>query len=156
VVEITTLLIPDENDSDGELTLMTQWMLRSWPDVPLHFTAFTRMKLLDKPRTPPATLTRARVSRSERPELRLYGKCRQRRAARTALTGARDRADWKSAARGDLPTPAPARLPDTNSECSRGPRSLGRRRPGCAADSARGGTRCRSVFRITARCVMYA
>jgi pyruvate formate lyase activating enzyme len=60
--EITTLLIPGENDSDGELTLMTQWIAEKLgPDVPLHFTAFhPDWKLLDKPHTPPATLTRAR------------------------------------------------------------------------------------------------
>jgi len=60
--EITTLLIPGENDSDGELDLMTQWIAEKLgPNVPLHFTAFhPDWKLLDKPRTPPATLTRAR------------------------------------------------------------------------------------------------
>ncbi|TLY66531.1 MAG: AmmeMemoRadiSam system radical SAM enzyme [Gammaproteobacteria bacterium] len=60
--EITTLLIPGENDSDGELDLLTQWVAEKLgPDVPLHFTAFhPDWKLLDRPRTPPATLTRAR------------------------------------------------------------------------------------------------
>ena len=60
--EITTLLIPGENDSDAELDLMTQWIAdKLGPDVPLHFTAFhPDWKMLDKPRTPPATLTRAR------------------------------------------------------------------------------------------------
>jgi pyruvate formate lyase activating enzyme len=60
--EITTLLIPGENDSDAELDQMTQWIGdKLGPDVPLHFTAFhPDWKMLDKPRTPPATLTRAR------------------------------------------------------------------------------------------------
>jgi pyruvate formate lyase activating enzyme len=60
--EITTLLIPGENDSDGEIDQMTQWIAQKLgPDVPLHFTAFhPDWKMLDKPRTPPATLTRAR------------------------------------------------------------------------------------------------
>jgi pyruvate formate lyase activating enzyme len=60
--EITTLLIPGENDSDAELDQMTQWIAdRLGPDVPLHFTAFhPDWKMLDKPRTPSATLTRAR------------------------------------------------------------------------------------------------
>jgi len=60
--EITTLLIPGENDSDDELALMTQWIAEKLgPNVPLHFTAFhPDWKMLDKPRTPPATLTRAR------------------------------------------------------------------------------------------------
>jgi pyruvate formate lyase activating enzyme len=60
--EITTLLIPGENDSDVEIGQMTQWIAEKLgPDVPLHFTAFhPDWKLLDKPPTPPATLARAR------------------------------------------------------------------------------------------------
>jgi pyruvate formate lyase activating enzyme len=60
--EITTLLIPDENDSDAELQQMTQWIRdKLGADVPLHFTAFhPDWKMRDKPPTPPATLTRAR------------------------------------------------------------------------------------------------
>ena len=60
--EITTLLIPEENDSDAELEEMTQWVVRELgPDVPMHFTAFhPDWKMLDKPRTPASTLTRAR------------------------------------------------------------------------------------------------
>jgi pyruvate formate lyase activating enzyme len=61
-LEITTLLIPGENDSDEELERMTQWVVEHLgPDVPMHFTAFhPDYKLLDRPHTPPATLTRAR------------------------------------------------------------------------------------------------
>jgi len=60
--EITTLLIPGENDSDGELDAMTAWIAEHLgPDVPLHFSAFhPDWKMMDKPDTPPATLTRAR------------------------------------------------------------------------------------------------
>jgi pyruvate formate lyase activating enzyme len=60
--EITTLLIPGENDSDGELDQLTRWVAEKLgPDVPLHFTAFhPDWKMLDRPATPPATLTRAR------------------------------------------------------------------------------------------------
>ena len=60
--EITTLLIPGENDSDDEIDRMTQWIAgKLGPDVPLHFTAFhPDWKMFDRPRTPPATLTRAR------------------------------------------------------------------------------------------------
>ena len=61
-LEITTLLIPAENDSDEEIDRMTQWIAqRLGPDVPLHFTAFhPDWKMPDRPPTPPATLTRAR------------------------------------------------------------------------------------------------
>lgn len=60
--ELTTLLIPGENDSDAELEAMTQWVVTSLgPDVPMHFTAFhPDYKMLDKPPTPTATLKRAR------------------------------------------------------------------------------------------------
>jgi pyruvate formate lyase activating enzyme len=61
-LEITTLLIPGENDSDAELDAMTQWLhAHLGPDVPLHFTAFhPDWKMRDIPATPPATLSRAR------------------------------------------------------------------------------------------------
>jgi pyruvate formate lyase activating enzyme len=60
--EITTLLIPDENDSDKEIDELSRWVFDELgPDVPLHFTAFhPDWKMMDKPPTPPATLTRAR------------------------------------------------------------------------------------------------
>jgi pyruvate formate lyase activating enzyme len=61
--EVTTLLIPGLNDSDEEIHAETRWYLeRLGPDVPLHFTAFhPDWKLLDRPHTPPATLSRARA-----------------------------------------------------------------------------------------------
>jgi pyruvate formate lyase activating enzyme len=60
--EITTLLIPGENDSEKEIEELTQWvMTHLGPDVPIHFTAFhPDFKMLDKPPTPPPTLTMAR------------------------------------------------------------------------------------------------
>ncbi|NRP74563.1 hypothetical protein ILFOPFJJ_05485 [Ensifer psoraleae] len=60
--EITTLLIPGENDSEAEIEALTQWIMEELgPDVPLHFTAFhPDWKMMDKPPTAPATLTRAR------------------------------------------------------------------------------------------------
>jgi pyruvate formate lyase activating enzyme len=60
--EITTLLIPGENDSEKEIEELTQWVVEHLgPDVPLHFTAFhPDFKMLDKPPTPPSTLTMAR------------------------------------------------------------------------------------------------
>lgn len=61
-VEITTLLIPGENDSDDEIDAMSKWILENLgPDIPLHFSAFhPDWKMMDKPNTPPATLFRAR------------------------------------------------------------------------------------------------
>jgi len=61
-LEITTLLIPGQNDSDDELTAMCDWIARELgPDVPLHFTAFhPDWKMTDLPPTPATTLARAR------------------------------------------------------------------------------------------------
>jgi pyruvate formate lyase activating enzyme len=66
--EVTTLLIPDENDSDEELHRASEWFIENLgPDVPWHFTAFhPDFKMLDKPYTPAATLMRARkIARSK-------------------------------------------------------------------------------------------
>jgi len=61
-LEITTLLIPGENDSDAELDALTQWVAgQLGSDVPLHFTAFhPDWKMRDRPATPSLTLARAR------------------------------------------------------------------------------------------------
>ena len=61
-LEITTLLIPGENDSEQELQEMTSWVVEKLgPDVPMHFTAFhPDWKMRDIEHTPAATLTRAR------------------------------------------------------------------------------------------------
>jgi len=62
-VEITTLLIPGENDSDAELDALSRWVAAELgADVPLHFTAFhPDWKMREHGPTPPATLTRARA-----------------------------------------------------------------------------------------------
>ena len=61
-LEITTLLIPGENDSDAEIEAASAWVAEQLgPDVPWHFTAFhPDYKMVDRSPTPPATLTRAR------------------------------------------------------------------------------------------------
>ncbi len=60
--EITTLLIPGQNDSDQEIEELAQWVVANLgSDVPLHFTAFhPDYKMTDVAPTPAATLTRAR------------------------------------------------------------------------------------------------
>jgi pyruvate formate lyase activating enzyme len=61
-IELTTLLIPGENDSDRELQEMTRWVVENLgAEVPMHFTAFhPDWKMLEHPPTPATTLTRAR------------------------------------------------------------------------------------------------
>ena len=60
--EITTLLIPGENNSATEIKAESAWVIdRLGPDVPLHFTAFQPdWKLTDAPPTPAKTLCMAR------------------------------------------------------------------------------------------------
>ncbi len=60
--EITTLLIPDENDSPEEIQNECNWILENLGDsVPLHFTAFhPDFRMTNKTRTSQSTLTKAR------------------------------------------------------------------------------------------------
>ncbi|MBK8480377.1 MAG: AmmeMemoRadiSam system radical SAM enzyme [Proteobacteria bacterium] len=61
-LEVTTLLIPGENDSEDEVARLCAWFAEALgPEVPLHLTAFhPDFALRDAPPTPPATLARAR------------------------------------------------------------------------------------------------
>lgn len=61
-IEITTLLIPGENDSPHEITALSRWIVEQLgPDVPVHFTGFhPDYRMLDKPPTPHSTLAMAR------------------------------------------------------------------------------------------------
>lgn len=61
-LEITTLLIPGENDTNEEIKLMCDWIVKNLGDeVPIHFTAFhPDFKMRDKERTPFSTLDSAR------------------------------------------------------------------------------------------------
>jgi len=66
-LEITTLLIPGENDSAAEVARLAEWVVEKLgPDTPLHFTAFhPDFRMLDKPATPPETLAAARRTAME-------------------------------------------------------------------------------------------
>ncbi|MDP2365537.1 MAG: AmmeMemoRadiSam system radical SAM enzyme, partial [Ignavibacteria bacterium] len=61
-LELTTLLIPGENDSDEEIKNECDWILHNLGDnVPLHFTAFhPDFKMMNKSPTPLSTLLRAK------------------------------------------------------------------------------------------------
>ena len=60
--EVTTLLIPGQNDSEEELARLYAWYLENLGEtVPLHLSAFhPDFQLRELPRTPAETLTRAR------------------------------------------------------------------------------------------------
>jgi pyruvate formate lyase activating enzyme len=60
-VELTTLLIPGENDASEELKRLSDWVVTELDEtVPVHFTAFhPDYRMLDKAPTPPETLLNA-------------------------------------------------------------------------------------------------
>lgn len=60
--ELTTLLIPGQNDSEHELDEMSRWIVdQLGPEVPLHFTAFhPDYKMMNVPATTQQSLSRAR------------------------------------------------------------------------------------------------
>lgn len=61
-IELTTLLIPDENDSSEEIKNECEWILNNLGEnVPIHFTAFhPDFNMLNKLPTPHSTLLRAK------------------------------------------------------------------------------------------------
>jgi pyruvate formate lyase activating enzyme len=60
-VEVTTLIIPDLNDSEKDLTDIAEFISSVDPSIPWHVSQFyPTYKLLDKPRTPVAKLREAR------------------------------------------------------------------------------------------------
>ncbi|PLX24328.1 MAG: AmmeMemoRadiSam system radical SAM enzyme [Ignavibacteria bacterium] len=88
-LEITTLLIPGQNDSDAELDAMTQWIAAELgAHVPLHFTAFhPDWKMTDIPHTPVSTLKRARAIALRNGLQHVYtGNVRDLEGARTACS----------------------------------------------------------------------
>ena len=62
-VEVTNLMIPGLNDDPAETRALAEWVRgHMGAETPLHFTAFhPDYKMLDRPPTPAATLTRARA-----------------------------------------------------------------------------------------------
>jgi pyruvate formate lyase activating enzyme len=65
-VEVTTLVIPGVNDSDGELRGIAEFVRSVGPEVPWHVSQFyPAYKMLDLPATPLGTLHRAaRIGRA--------------------------------------------------------------------------------------------
>jgi pyruvate formate lyase activating enzyme len=58
-VEVVTLVVPDFNDSDEELTGIAEFLAGVDPDIPWHITAFHTDYKMDNPSTTPAHLLRA-------------------------------------------------------------------------------------------------
>ena len=66
-LEVTTLLIPGQNDGEDEIARLCDWFAENLGvEVPLHFTAFhPDFKMRDRSATPSATLSRARRQAGE-------------------------------------------------------------------------------------------
>ncbi len=60
-LEITNLIIPEENDDPEQIREMCKWIAEELgPTVPIHFSRFRPMyKMMDKPSTPVSTLEKA-------------------------------------------------------------------------------------------------
>jgi pyruvate formate lyase activating enzyme len=60
-VEVTTLIIPTLNDAEGELREVARFLLSVSPAIPWHVSAFyPTYRMMDKPRTSPEIIRRAR------------------------------------------------------------------------------------------------
>ena len=60
-VEVTTLVIPGENDREEEINALASWLAGVSPDIPLHLTRFfPRYRYADKQATPPEMIYRLR------------------------------------------------------------------------------------------------
>jgi pyruvate formate lyase activating enzyme len=58
-VEVTTLVVPGENDSAQEMEGLTDWLASISPEIPLHLSRFfPRYHMTDKPPTPLETLNK--------------------------------------------------------------------------------------------------
>ena len=64
-VEITTLIVPGENDSEEEMRALSAWLASVSPEIPLHVSRFfPRYRMQDRPPTPVRTVYRlAEVAR---------------------------------------------------------------------------------------------
>lgn len=66
-VEVTTLVVPGENDSEAEMRALSAWLAAVSPDIPLHVSRFfPQHRMQDRPPTPVETVYRlARVAREQ-------------------------------------------------------------------------------------------
>ena len=58
-VEVTTLIVPGENDGEDEMRALSAWLSSVSPDIPLHVSRFfPRHHMQDRPPTPVSTVYR--------------------------------------------------------------------------------------------------
>lgn len=68
-VEVTTLIVPGENDGEEEMRALSGWLSSVSPEIPLHVSRFfPRHHMTDRPSTPVETVYRlAQVARERLP-----------------------------------------------------------------------------------------
>ena len=57
-VEVTTLVVPKDNDSEQELESIAGWLASLGPDIPLHLSAYHPSHRYDRPATSPELMYR--------------------------------------------------------------------------------------------------
>lgn len=75
-VEVTTLVVPGENDSLAEMRALSAWLASVRPDIPLHVSRFfPRHRMEDRPPTPVETVCRLADAARERLRYVYTGNC---------------------------------------------------------------------------------
>ena len=58
-IEVTTLIVPGENDSEDEMRALSAWLASASPEIPLHVSRFfPQHQMQDRPPTPVQTVYR--------------------------------------------------------------------------------------------------
>ena len=75
-VEVTTLVVPGENDGEEEMRALSAWLASVSPDIPLHVSRFfPRHRMQDRPPTPVSTVYRLAEVARERLRYVYTGNC---------------------------------------------------------------------------------
>ena len=76
-LELTTLIIPGENDSDEEMDELSAWIASLNKDIPLHISRFfPRFHMLDKEATPVETIYHSKTIAEKHLTYVYTGNCR--------------------------------------------------------------------------------
>lgn len=75
-LEVTTLVVPGENDSEAEMRALSAWLASVSPEIPLHVSRFfPRHRMQDRPPTPVDTVCRLAEVARERLQYVYTGNC---------------------------------------------------------------------------------
>lgn len=75
-LEVTTLVVPGENDSEAEMRALSGWLASVSPEIPLHVSRFfPRHRMQDRPPTPVDTVYRLAQAAREQLKYVYTGNC---------------------------------------------------------------------------------